>query len=827
MGVIRYKIWSDLWANKGRTLQVVLIIAMGAFAIGLIIATRMLVIGGMEDMWRACSPAMIVLWTNPSVDDDTIMALKKIEGLEEVEGYTSVSIEWRLNPDDKWLPATLIARDDYKNQHYTKVNLLSGEWPQKKVFAVGQGGDIAFGIEEGGQVTIRVDDREHLVEIGGVIYDPVAFPPSFGGPAQFFTTRDRIDYLTGNRDFNRILAGTSEYDEAVVTDLASQMQDKLEKQGVDSGGASPMGGRTSDPDEHFFQEPLDGIFFLMGIMAVLALILGLFLVYNTINAILTQQIDQIGVMKAIGARTGQILRLYLTTVFIYGFLALLIAVPLGAIGAWGLNVFLMGSFNADPGSFSISPLAIQAQVAIALLAPLLASLIPLFSGVGITVREAISTYGLSAGSGLLERLLAKLRFIPRLLSLTISNTFRHKRRVFLTQITLVLSGLIFMMVMSVRDSAAYTFGDVLLSILRFDVTLAFEEPERTNRVELLTRLADRLTPRGLQESESASQVEALTLAHPQVKAVEMWNLSNAKIRPADQPESDDDEGATMFGVPLPTTLYGPQMRAGRWLQPDDRYAAVLNQKLAEDVGVGAGDWVTFDHGVKGESDWLVVGLLFDPIITNSAHVPRDVISKVLRRVNKANTVWIQTVRDDPAGDVAIARSLREYYDEHQLDVSAGGTFGGIGDTASEIADNILGRWAFIITLLATMAVVIGIVGSIALSGVLSLGVLERRREIGVMRAIGASSGAIARLFIGEGLILGLLSWVIAWPLSAPAGRLMMQGLAAALGGELVYRYTPTGPLYWLGIITVLSIVASWFPARGATRISVRESLAYE
>ena len=133
----------------------------------------------------------------------------------------------------------------------------------------------------------------------------------------------------------------------------------------------------------------------------------------------------------------------------------------------------------------------------------------------------------------------------------------------------------------------------------------------------------------------------------------------------------------------------------------------------------------------------------------------------------------------------------------------------------------------IVTLLATMAVVIGVVGSIALSGVLSLNVLDRRREIGVMRAIGASSSDIAGLFIGEGLILGWLSWLIAVPLSIPAGNLLAQGLGAAMGGELVYQFTPTGMLYWLVIITVLSAVASWFPARSATRISVREVLAYE
>jgi len=802
MGVIRYKIWSDLWTNKARTLQVVLIIAMGAFAIGMIVTTRTLMVAGMSYIWSAVSPATISLWADPPVSDETIMALKRIEGLEDVEGYAAASIEWRFSPDDEWSAAVLIARDDYKNQRYTALGLDSGEWPKENTFGVVQGGDAVYGIQEGGQVTIRVNKRERVVKIGGVIYDPVASPPSFGGPAQFYTTRDRFGDLTGDRDYNRILAGTSEYDEAAVIAIADQMKRKLEKQGADSGGAAPPDGRrVTDPNKHFFQDTMDAVFLILGVMSILALFLALFLVYNTINAIVSQQVDQIGIMKAIGAGTGQILLTYLINVFVYGFLALLIAIPLAVMGGWGLYVFLMNTFNADTGPFTIVSQAVLAQVAIALLAPLLASLIPIFSGARITVREAVSTYGLSAGVGLLDRLLARMERIPRLVLLTISNTFRNKGRVFLTQITLVLSGLVFMMVMSTGDSVRNTFGDLIFSILRYNVGFVLEDPERTH------------------------QVEALTLAHPEVKAVEMWNLGGGQIRPEGQPESEDDEGVLMFGVPLPTSLYGPQMRAGRWLLPEDTQAVVLNQKLAEAVGVGLGDWVTVDHGVEGETDWQVVGILFDPVVTNSAHVPRQAMLRELNRVGRANSVWIQTIRGDPDSEVAAAGHLRQYFDEHQLDLEPGGVFAG-QDTASEATAAIVANFSMISTLLTVMAVVIGAVGGVALSGVLSLNVLERTREIGVMRAIGASSSAIARLFIGEGLILGWLSWAIALPLSIPAGRLMTQAVGVPFGMNLVYIFKPTGALYWLIIITVLSILASWFPARGATRISVRDSLAY-
>lgn len=805
MSVIWHKIWHDFWKDKGRTLQVVLIVGVGAFAIGMIINGRNLVIEATTGVWLKASPMMIGLAVSPPIDDDMIIALKNIDGVEDVEGQLSASIEWRLSPDQEWQPGFLTARADYRDQRYATLDLLSGDWPQETNVSIGQGVEQRFGIHPGETISIRARNREHKLKVTGTLYNNYVLPPGLGGPAQFYVTRDRFDYILEQYDFNSIMAAAPVYDESKVVGIASEMKNQLEKAGVDAAGNTPPEGKQyADPGRHFIQDTLDGIFLVLGIMATLALILGLFLVYNTINAIISQQIDQIGIMKAIGAKNRNIFLIYLVNVLLYGVLALLIAVPLGAIGGYGLCSFLLGAMNLEPGPFAISPPALLAQVAIAVLAPLLASLIPIASGAHITVREAISTYGLSAGTSWLDRLLASLDQIPRLLSLTISNTFRRKGRVILTQISLVLSGLIFMMVMSVRDSAVHTFTDILFSILNYNVTFQFEDVERIH------------------------QIEELTLAHPDVKAVEMWALDRPKIRPAGQPESDVDEDTLLFGVPLPTNLYGPQIREGRWLEPTDKRAVVLNQTLAEDVGVGVGDWVTLDHGVKGDTRWQVVGLLFDPILTQSTHVPRDAMLRQLSHLQKASTVWIQTVRDDAESEAVTAKKLRQYYDDHQLSLSSTNIFGGQGgDTASGLAADILGRFEVVIVLLLVMAVVIGLVGSIALSGVLSLNILDRRREIGVMRAIGASSGVISAIFIGEGLILGWLSWVIALPLSLPAGRLMTEALGAALGAEIVYKYTPTGALYWLIVVTVLSTAASYWPARRATRVSVRESLVYQ
>jgi putative ABC transport system permease protein len=79
----------------------------------------------------------------------------------------------------------------------------------------------------------------------------------------------------------------------------------------------------------------------------------------------------------------------------------------------------------------------------------------------------------------------------------------------------------------------------------------------------------------------------------------------------------------------------------------------------------------------------------------------------------------------------------------------------------------------------------------------------------------------------EGLLQGLFSWAIAVPLSFAFGQYMAQTLGQVMfSANLSYRYNYSAVLIWLGIVVVISTLASILPARSATRISVRDSLAY-
>jgi putative ABC transport system permease protein len=119
------------------------------------------------------------------------------------------------------------------------------------------------------------------------------------------------------------------------------------------------------------------------------------------------------------------------------------------------------------------------------------------------------------------------------------------------------------------------------------------------------------------------------------------------------------------------------------------------------------------------------------------------------------------------------------------------------------------------------------VGGIGLMGSLSISVVERTREIGVMRAIGARSRTIMGMFVMEGILQGWFSWAMAVPLSFVTGGYVARALGQAMfEANLDYQYNLEAVVIWLAIITLISTLASILPARNATLISVRDSLAY-
>ena len=149
-------------------------------------------------------------------------------------------------------------------------------------------------------------------------------------------------------------------------------------------------------------------------------------------------------------------------------------------------------------------------------------------------------------------------------------------------------------------------------------------------------------------------------------------------------------------------------------------------------------------------------------------------------------------------------------------------------TTQELKDMILAQFNVLVTFLLIMAALLGIVGALGLAGTMSINVVERTREIGVMRAVGAGNRDILQLVMVEGVMIGCLSWAMGLVLSVPVSKFMSDQVGVLfIQSPLTFRFSVSGALIWLVVILVASMLATWLPARNASRVSVRESLSYE
>jgi putative ABC transport system permease protein len=355
-----------------------------------------------------------------------------------------------------------------------------------------------------------------------------------------------------------------------------------------------------------------------------------------------------------------------------------------------------------------------------------------------------------------------------------------------------MAGVVFIMVMSSAESFSHTIA-FLSTSLGYKVQIDFQSPVRNE------------------------EVQALIAAQPNVEHVEM-QLSETSTA---YRSKDDVEGESIFlaGVQPDSQLIKLPVIQGRWLLPADDHAAVLADELAGKLGVRIGDPIWIRLGGQ-KIEWVVVGTVFD-LSTTGVYVSRPVYASDVGLTGHGTSAYVGTQPDDGATQLSVENQLREALNARGLRVGSTNTY-------ERQRVRIESIYSPISMLLLTLAALIALVGAIGLAGTLSINVLERRREIGVMRAIGASSLMIASLFIGEGLILGLLAWLIAIPLSVPVGQIFAFVIGQTVFRlSILYQFSWNGALQWLIIIVVLSIVGSAVPAIRATRVSVRESLAYE
>jgi putative ABC transport system permease protein len=291
------------------------------------------------------------------------------------------------------------------------------------------------------------------------------------------------------------------------------------------------------------------------------------------------------------------------------------------------------------------------------------------------------------------------------------------------------------------------------------------------------------------------------------------------------PEDKDMAGRQIMFVapPSTSTLIDPIITAGRWLEPGDENAVVIGNQLHNMFpDMKLGDTLIIKVNEK-ESKWRIIGFY---TITGNSDVPLiytnyEYISHMVGQPGIVYALRVITVAHDAITQNNVNDQLMSVFEANGVQV-------GSSRLSADFVREQTAQTDIFVYFMLGMALMIAIVGGLGLMGTMSINVLERTREIGVMRAIGASNGDIQSIVIVEGLVVGLVSWVISIFLSLPITNVLCFGVGMAiLTAPMPAVYGVSGIIAWLLLTLVLATIASSLPARRASKLTVRDTLAYE
>jgi putative ABC transport system permease protein len=284
---------------------------------------------------------------------------------------------------------------------------------------------------------------------------------------------------------------------------------------------------------------------------------------------------------------------------------------------------------------------------------------------------------------------------------------------------------------------------------------------------------------------------------------------------------DGGHGAFALRAPPATTrLVSFPILAGRWLVPGDTDAVVLNQMALRQLrGVGVGDSVTLSLGGR-PTRWHIVGIVQEIGLGASAYVTDEAFARVGDLAGRARSLRLVAATRDDAETAAVIRSVERSLQESGVSVA-------VTLSDADLSAGLDGHVLLLIISLVFTAVLMAIVGVLGLTSTMSSSVVERTREFGVMQTIGGTPRTVRAMVVSEGVFIGVMSSVLAIVLALP-----LSAVVNAMVGRMMFNvplplvFAPQTMLIWLAVVLVGSALASAVPAWRASRLTVRETLAY-
>lgn len=791
MNIKYIKAIRELIIDPRRTFLAVFALALGIWGVGSVLVSYYILTKDLNENFQETNPVHLILESDDFAKLDLIEFFKwpEIESAE-LRDFSLHRIE--VKPDE-WIPVYLYGTENFGAFSIAKIFTEEGlVRPENGSILFERDGKQISNIGLGSSPRLRFGDRLTNVPVSGICFDPAQAPATQDHIAYAYTDKATYSELTGLPVNRRLIIRLNNvYSGQDVQDLASKLAKDLEEVDVNISNKNiPLF------NEHPHQWQLNTLLFLVGAIGFLAFLMGSVLVSQLTRSVMAGQIRQVGIMKSIGATQGKVFQIYTSMLLAMGFVAGVVAVPAAVVTGTWFSYFVAGILNFNILS-KLPFLIYLVLIVLSLVLPLILSLPILIKGTRIPVTAALNDYGIVPGK---TRKSKRKRDKDRqVLSgtfiLALRNSVRNNRRLAVTVIAMALGVAIFSTGFNVRKSLWNLLSD-LRKELRYDVQLALSYP--------------------IPEEQAIEPFKDI----PNVKGIYTWNGGVGAIQTSILSTS---KGAGITALPFNTELIKPKIIQGRWITNSIETEVVMNQQAWQlyelpEVGtslkISIGD-SSISVKLVGVAEQFELGKIF---------IDADRYNAMFNPELLVNTLTFVAENSEYDRVIELKKDIERLIAPSGLNVL-------FVQADVERVKVVYDHLNIILSTILILSFLVLLVSAVGMSSATGINISERTREIGVMRAIGATPKRIYSLFALEGMIISITSiisgLVLAIPLSQMAsvffGRLM-------LGEQAVLEYAFSQSGFWITLATTIIFgwVASRLPAVSAvSKVSTKDALDYE
>ncbi len=531
---------------------------------------------------------------------------------------------------------------------------------------------------------------------------------------------------------------------------------------------------------------ITGVLYVVTLLALLGALVPL---SSTISTLVSEQTPEIATMKAIGAGRRQIRRVYLRTAMLLGALGAIAGAVLGILLSWALTSYFASSLYAISAPFSVDVPVLVASIALGVIGPPLAALPAVRRAARLPLAETLQATGSATGPERgLDRLLRRARFLPRTAQIGLRSVTRRRRRSITTMLQVGLAVATLLAFLSLTTSVGNTVNESWNSY-RYNIS------------------AGSTLSQALPQS-----AESLIASTPGVASVQPQLRNSIKLGGQD---------GYVWALP-DRPMYSFHLVSGRLLTPADTRTqarvVVIEESIARASNTHLGQRITV-HTTAGDVPFTVVGIVSDQQENGTVlYVPLTTMQSVLHTPGAVNTYWIQTSSASHNLIDQTNTRLEDAFAAHGLQITTQREYVG--------AANDRATYRGVTTAITVLGLLIVAISMVALINTLTMVVLERTREIGMLRCIGAHARDVRQIFATEGLAVALAGWLIGVPLGFGLAHAVVTLAENVFNEHLLFAFPALNiPIALIGTL-MLALLVMQIPLRRAVRFKPGEALRY-